>query len=109
MKAFMVICVRRNKNNSFNDSNMKSNYLNIIIAFMAAAFTLTACEKSDDNQPNPQQEQPSPSPVNPSGDGENPDGGGEESGGDDTPQADIDGIHNEQTDQPAYVKAFIDI
>ncbi len=102
MKAFMVIRVRRYKNNSFNDSNMKSNYLYIIIAFMSAAFTLTACEKSDDNQPSQQQEQPSPSPVNPDGGGNNP-------GGDDTPQADIDGIHNEKTDQPAYVKASIDI
>ena len=85
---------------------MKSNYLYIIIAFMAAAFTLTACEKSDDNQP-AQQVQPTPSPVNP------------DVGGDDTPGGDnnpdgksktgIDDIHNSQTDQPAYTKAYIDI
>lgn len=79
---------------------MKSNYLYIIVAFMAAAFSLTACDKSDDNQPSQQQEQPSPSPVNPSGGND---------GTDDTPQTGIDDVHNEQTDQPAYVKAAIDI
>ena len=85
---------------------MKSNYLYIIIAFMAATFTLTACEKSDDNQPAQQQVQPTPSPVNPDGGGDNPSG---DDNPEDTPQTSIDDIHNEKTDQPAYVKASIGI
>ena len=85
---------------------MKSNYLYIIIAFMAATFTLTACEKSDDNQPAQQQVQPTPSPVNPDGGGDNPSG---DDNPEDNPQTSIDDIHNEKTEQPAYVKASIDI
>ncbi len=93
---------------------MKSIYL-YIIAFMAASFTLTACDKSDDNKPSQQQVQPPTSPDNPGGGGDDtPSGGDDNSGGgddtpDDKPKTGIDDVHNEQTDQPAYVKASIDI
>ncbi len=87
---------------------MKSNYLYIIIAVIVTAFSLYSCDKSDDNQPSQQQEQPSPSPVNPSGGGDDNPGGGDDAP-DDKPKTGIDDVHNEQTDQPAYVKASIDI